>query len=58
MEAIVSGHSVYQAEYLVVWIPKYGYRILNSGIKSYLEKLLLITAKAITGCEVVEYNFR
>lgn len=58
MEARFSGHSVYRTEYHIVWIPKYRYRILNPGVKGYLEKVLPIEMKAIPGCEIVELNIQ
>jgi len=58
METRLSGHSVYRTEYHIVWIPKYRYRILNPGVKAYLEKLLPIVIKTIPGCEALEYNIQ
>ena len=58
MEARLSGHSVYRTEYHIVWIPKYRYRILNPGVKGYLERILSIEMKAIPGCEIVEVNIQ
>jgi putative transposase len=58
MEARLSGHSVYRTEYHIVWIPKYRYRILNPGVKGYLEKILPMEVKAIPGCEIVEMNIQ
>ena len=40
VETRISGHTVYRTEYHIVWIPKYRRRILNPGVKAYLEKLL------------------
>jgi len=56
METRLSGHSVYRTEYHIVWIPKYRYRILNPGVKAYLEKLSPVVIKTIPGCEALEYN--
>ena len=58
METRQSGHSVYRTEYHIVWIPKYRYRILNPGVKAYLDKLLPTIIKAIVGCEIIEYSIQ
>ena len=58
MEARLSGHSVYRTEYHIVWIPKYRYRILNSGVKGYLEKMIPDVIKEIPGCEMIEMNIQ
>jgi putative transposase len=58
VETRISGHSVYRTEYHIVWIPKYRYRILNSGVKAYLEKLLPVIINTIPGCEMIEYNIQ
>ena len=58
MEARLSGHSVYRTEYHIVWIPKYRYRILNPGVRAYLEKLFPVVMKEIPGCEIVKYNIQ
>ena len=56
METRVSGHGAYQAEYHVVWIPKYRRRILNFGVRSYLRKLFPKVMRSLPGCEVIELN--
>ena len=58
MEARFSGHSVYRTEYHIVWIPKYRRRILNPGVKAYLDKLLPKVLKTTPSCEIVEYNIQ
>ena len=58
MEARLSGHSVYRTEYHIVWIPKYRRRILNPGVKAYLDKLLPKVLETMLGCEVVEYSIQ
>ena len=58
MENRLSGHSVYRTEYHVVWIPKYRRRILNSGVKEYLEKLWPKLLKGMPGVEIVEQNIQ
>lgn len=32
------SHVIYLCNYHIVWVPKYRYRILESGIKEYVEK--------------------
>ena len=58
METRFSGHSVYRTEYHIVWIPKYRRRILNPGVKAYLDKLLPRVLETMPGCEIVEYNIQ
>ena len=58
MEARLSGHSVYRTEYHIVWIPKYRYRILNPGVREYLERMIPTVIKEIPGCEMVEINIQ
>ncbi len=58
MENRLSGHSVYRTEYHVVWIPKYRRRILNTGVKEYLNKLWVKILKGIPGVEIVEQNIQ
>src|SRR3989338_8622351 len=58
MENRLSGHSVYRTEYHVVWIQKYRRRILNSGVKEYLNKLWVKILKGIPGVEIVEQNIQ
>ena len=58
METRISGHSVYRTEYHIVWIPKYRYRILNTGVKAYLEELLPVIINTIPGCEMIEHNIQ
>ena len=56
METRFSGHSVYRTEYHIVWIPKYRRRILNPGVKEYLEKLFPKVLENLPGCEILEKN--
>jgi putative transposase len=58
VENRLSGHSVYRTEYHVVWIPKYRRRILNSGVKEYLDKLWPKILKGIPGVEILEQNIQ
>ena len=58
MENRLSGHTVYRTEYHVVWIPKYRRKILNSGVKKYLEKLWPKILKGMPGVEMVEENIQ
>ena len=58
MENRLSGHTVYRTEYHVVWIPKYRRKILNTGVKKYLEKLWPKILKGMPGVEMVEENIQ
>jgi putative transposase len=41
-----------------VWIPKYRRRILNAGVKSYLEKLWSKILKGMPGVEMLHQNIQ
>ena len=56
MKIRFSGHSAYRTEYHIVWIPKYRRRILNPGVKGYLQKVIPKVIEEMPGCEVIEYN--
>lgn len=58
MKTYLSNHSVYRVEYHIVWIPKYRRRILNPGVKGYLEKLFPKLLQEMPGCHIVEQNIR
>ena len=58
MEIRLSGHSAYQTEYHIVWIPKYRYHVLNPGVKAYLVKLFPKVMAELPGCEIVKYNIQ
>ncbi len=58
MEIRLSGHSAYQTEYHIVWIPKYRYPVLNPGVKAYLVKLFPKVMVELPGCEIVKYNIQ
>ena len=58
MEIRLSGHTAYRTEYHIVWIPKYRHRILNPGIKGYLDKLFPKVIEQLPGCEIVKYNIQ
>ena len=58
METRFSGHSVYRTEYHIVWITKYRRRILNLGVKSYLERLLPTALEIVPGCEIIQHNIQ
>ena len=56
MDVRISGHSAYNTEYHIVWIPKYRYRVLNPGVKAYLIKLFPKVMAELPGCEIVKYS--
>ncbi len=58
MEIRLSGHSAYQTEYHIVWIPKYRYHVLNPGVKAYLVKLFPKVMEELPGCEIVKYSIQ
>ena len=58
METRHSGHAVYRTEYHIIWIPKYRRRILNPGVKGYLEKILPSILETMPGCEILKCNIQ
>jgi len=58
METRQSGHAVYRTEYHIIWIPKYRRRILNPGVRAYLEKIVPIAVESMPGCEVLKWNMQ
>ena len=58
MENRLSGHTVYRTQYHVVWIPKYRRRILNPGVKAYLERVFPKILESMPGVEFVEQNIQ
>jgi len=58
METRHSGHAVYRTEYHVIWIPKYRRRILNPGVKAYLNTILPVVMESMPGCEILKCNIQ
>ena len=58
MEIRFSGHGAYRTVYHIIWIPKYRRRILNPGVKGYLQKLSPKVMRSLAGCEIVEYSMQ
>ena len=58
MEARHTGHAVYRTEYHIIWIPKYRRRILNPGVKAYIEEILPDIIGSMLGCEIVKCNIQ
>lgn len=52
MEVRLTGHSAYKLEYHVVWVTKYRRRILKSGVKEYLTKVLYGLLRSMPGVEI------
>ena len=57
-DVLLSGHGSYRTEYHVVWVTKYRRRLLNPGIKLYLDRLLPKVLETMPGCKIVEYNIQ
>jgi len=57
MEVRVSAHSVYQLQYHVIWLCKYRRRILKSGVRDYLQKVLLGLLRSMPGVEIETIGF-
>jgi len=58
MEIRCSGHSVYRTEYHIVWVTKYRRRVLNPGVKRYLERLFPKIMEEMPGCEMVSQSIQ
>jgi putative transposase len=56
MEIRLSGHGAYRTEYHIVWITKYRRRILNPGVRGYLDKLFPKIMRSMPGCRIVSYK--
>lgn len=52
------AHCVFRCQYHIVWIPKYRYKILTSGVKEYLEIKLEEIRKYYPEIEYVERNIQ
>ena len=49
------SHVVWHCQYHIVWVPKYGYRILRDRVGFEVSKTIRILSERL-GCEVVELN--
>jgi len=52
------AHCIYRCQYHIVWIPKYRYKILTTGVKEYLEIKLDEVRKYYPEIEYVERNIQ
>ena len=57
MEAIKTAHSVYRLQYHVVWVCKYRRRILNSGVRGYIRKILAGLQRCTPGVTIETIGF-
>ena len=57
MEVRISAHSVYRLQYHVIWVCKYRRRILKSGVRGYLHKVLLGLLRSMPGVEIETIGF-
>jgi len=51
-----STHAVYKTEYHIVWTPRYRRKLLKSGVKEYLEKMLINLEDLDEDIEVMRVN--
>lgn len=58
MEIRYSGHGAYRTISYIVWIPKYRRRILNPGVKGYLQGLFPKVMRSLPGCEIVKVGIQ
>jgi putative transposase len=52
------AHCIYRCQYHIVWIPKYRYSILTTGVKQYLEIKLEEIRKHYPEIEYIETNIQ
>ena len=52
MEVRISAHTAYRLQYHVVWVCKYCRKVLNSGVRMYLYKVLLGLLRSMPGVEI------
>jgi putative transposase len=49
------SHAIYYCKYHIVWVPKYGYRVLSGAIRESLERDIRGISEWL-GCDVEELN--
>ena len=57
MEVRIAAHTAYRLQYHVVWVCKYRRRILKSGVRDYLHKVLLGLLRRMPGVEIETIGF-
>ena len=57
MEVRISAHTAYRLQYHVVWVCKYCRKVLNSGVRMYLYKVLLGLLRSMPGVEIETIGF-
>ena len=57
MKYIKTAHSIYHLQYHVVWVCKYRRRLLNSGVCSYIRKMLPKLMRSMSGVELETIGF-
>ena len=57
MEVRLSSHCAYRLQYHVVWVCKYRRRVLKSGVRHYLHKVLLGLQRSMPGVEIETIGF-
>lgn len=57
MEVRLTAHCAYRLQYHVVWVCKYRRRILKSGVRDYLYKVLLGLLRSMPGVEIETIGF-
>ena len=58
MKVRKQAHVLYKAQYHVVWIPRYRYKVLNKGVAKYLEIKFKEVRKYYPEIEYVEMNIQ
>jgi len=51
------SHVIWYCQYHITWVPKYRYRILEGGIKKYVENVVLTQVERLN-CKLVKLNIQ
>ena len=58
MKARLSAHGAYHHKYHIVWIPKYRKRVLEGGLKTFIEKHLFDISVHYPDVEIEQYSIQ
>jgi len=50
-----ASHVIWHCQYHIVWVPKYGFRVLQGPVGKEVYKCVMVFSQQL-GCEVVELN--
>ena len=58
MKVKLNAHGSYRHQYHIVWIPKYRYKVLKSGVKTYVSRGIEEIVKYHPEIEIIKYNIQ